>query len=185
MQDLLTAPWPWYIGGPLLGLAIPLLLLLGNKQLGASSNLQHICKLIIPSKLSYFQYDLKEKAWQLFFAGGVILGGAFAYFVMRDPEPVQLAQSTINDLQIMGITNFEGLIPIELFGTDQILTTNGLIFMILGGLLTGFGVRYAGGCTAGHGFMGLSMFSVSSLLAIIAFFAGGLFMTHLIFPFIF
>lgn len=185
MQEFLSSPWPWYVAGPLFGAMIPLLLYFGNKQLGASSSLQHICKLTIPTRLSYFQYDLKEKAWQLFFMAGVVLGAVFVYFFMNNPDPVAISPQTVADLQALGITNFEGLSPVELFGSDQILSRNGLIFMVLGGLMIGFGVRYANGCTAGHGFMGLSQFAVSSLVAVLAFFAGGLIMTHLLFPLIF
>ena len=50
---------------------------------------------------------------------------------------------------------------------------NALQFFI-GGILVGFGTRYANGCTAGHCIMGVSQFALSSILATIAFFVGGL-----------
>ena len=37
------------------------------------------------------------------------------------------------------------------------------------GLLVGFGTRWGGGCTSGHGVCGLSRFSLRSLVAVITF----------------
>ena len=37
MLELLQQPWPWYVAGPLIGLTVPALLLVGNKALGISS----------------------------------------------------------------------------------------------------------------------------------------------------
>ena len=34
LLDFLRSPWPWYVGGPLIGLTVPLLLWLGNKSFG-------------------------------------------------------------------------------------------------------------------------------------------------------
>jgi uncharacterized membrane protein YedE/YeeE len=55
----------------------------------------------------------------------------------------------------------------------------------MGGLLIGFGTRYAGGCTSGHAISGLSNLQLPSLVAVIGFFIGGLLMAHLILPLIF
>ena len=41
-MEWIFEPWPWYIAGPLIGLTVPLLLLLANKQLGISSSFRHI-----------------------------------------------------------------------------------------------------------------------------------------------
>lgn len=42
------------------------------------------------------------------------------------------------------------------------------------GLLVGFGARYGGGCTSGHGVCGLSRGSVRSLVATLTFMAAGI-----------
>jgi len=60
-----------------------------------------------------------------------------------------------------------------------------LSILIFGGFLVGFGARYAGGCTSGHAISGLSDLQLPSLIAVIGFFAGGLFMIHVLFPLIF
>lgn len=43
MSHLFPHPLPWYIAGPLIGLMVPALLLLGNKPFGISSNFRHLC----------------------------------------------------------------------------------------------------------------------------------------------
>lgn len=45
--------------------------------------------------------------------------------------------------------------------------------LILAGLLTGLGTRYANGCTSGHGICGLARLSPRSLVAVVSFMATG------------
>lgn len=180
--DLLQDPWPWYVAGPLMGATIPLLLFWGNKMLGASSSLRHICALW-PTQLPYFQYDIRQGYWNLTFALGVCLGAALCYRYFYETAEVGLAASTIADLQQLGLSDFQGLMPAEVFGPDQFYQPRFWSITLLGGLLLGFGVRYAGGCTSGHGFMGLSQMSKASFLAVIAFFAGGMFFTFVLLPY--
>ena len=60
-----------------------------------------------------------------------------------------------------------------------------LDLLLGGGLLVGFGARWAGGCTSGHAISGLANLQLPSLVAVIGFFAGGLVATHLLFPLLF
>lgn len=46
--------------------------------------------------------------------------------------------------------------------------------LVAGGLLVGFGARMAGGCTSGHGLVGLASLRPASALATAAMFAGGI-----------
>lgn len=46
--------------------------------------------------------------------------------------------------------------------------------LVAGGLLVGFGTRYAGGCTSGHGVCGLSRLSLRSLVATMCFMGSGI-----------
>jgi len=185
MYIIINEPWPWYVSGPLFGLSIPLLLFFGNKMLGVSSALQHICAVAVPTNISYFNYNVKGSFWNIMFAIGILFGGIFTRIFMHNPKAINIADSTREDLQKLGITNFSGMLPEELFGLDQLFSLHGVMLMLIGGFLIGFGVRYAGGCTSGHGFMGLSQGSMASLVAVMSFFAGGTLMTHLIFPLIF
>ncbi|TAM93128.1 MAG: YeeE/YedE family protein, partial [Chitinophagaceae bacterium] len=51
--SILQKPWPWYIAGPLIGLTVPALLILGNKRLGVSSSLRHICAACVPANINF------------------------------------------------------------------------------------------------------------------------------------
>jgi uncharacterized membrane protein YedE/YeeE len=59
--------------------------------------------------------------------------------------------------------------------------TGKLALMFLGGLFIGFGTRLAGGCTSGHGIFGVSNFERASLTSTLAFMAGGVATTALIY----
>src|SRR3989337_2868965 len=131
----LSQPWPWYISGPLIGLMVPVLLLSGNKTFGISS------------KIPFCQYDWKKEIWNLFFVTGILLGGIVVALFLQNPEPVQVNPKLVSELQRYGITNYQGLVPAELFNWENLLSLKGFIMMIVGGFLVGFGTRYAGGCT--------------------------------------
>ncbi len=183
--DILTQPWPWYVSGPLIGLIVPSLLIIGNKQFGVSSTMKDICAICIPNRVAFFKYDLKEQWWNLIFVSGVVIGAFVVGQTIQNPNPIQLSNNTIDDLKLLGITSYQGLIPGEIFNWRNISSGQGFLFMVIGGFLVGFGVRYAGGCTSGHAIMGLSQGSLGSLISVIGFFVGGLIMTHLLFPLIF
>lgn len=185
MLDFLKQPWPWYVAGPLIGLTVPLLLLLGNKSLGISSSLRHVCAMCIPAGIKFFDYNWRKEVWNLFFVVGVAGGAFLATFLLANPDPIIIGERTHNLLLSYGLTDFSGLIPNELFGTAQILSLKGLIFFVIGGFMVGFGTRYAGGCTSGHTIMGLSNLQWPSLVATCCFMVGGVIMTHLILPHIF
>lgn len=184
MIELLSKPWPWYVSGPIIGLMVPLLLILGNKPFGISSSLKHICAACLPAKINFFNYDWKSEKWNLTFAFGVIIGGFIAGNIFRNPYPVAISENAAKDIHELGITDLSGLVPSEIFNFNSLLTLKGLIVMIAGGFLVGFGTRYSNGCTSGHSIMGLSNLQLSSLIATICFFIGGLLMTWIVLPFI-
>lgn len=183
-MSILSHPWPWYISGPLIGLMVPILLIMGNKTFGISSSLRHICAACMPSNITFFQYNWRAQSWNLIFASGIVLGGLVAGYFFANPHPIVLSENTVNDLNTMGIKNHEGLIPVELFSFHSLFTLRGFILMVVGGFFVGFGTRYAGGCTSGHSIMGMSNLQLPSLIATICFFVGGLVMTWFILPFI-
>ncbi|MCP1386294.1 YeeE/YedE family protein [Runella salmonicolor] len=183
--ELIRQPWPWYVAGPLIGLTVPTLLLIGNKSFGISSSLRHICAACFPANISFFKYDWKKEIWNLVFVLGVFFGGMIATNFMENPNAFQLSASTMADLRALGIQDFSGLMPADLFSMEALFSLKGFIFFVLGGFMVGFGTRYAGGCTSGHAIMGLSNLQVPSLIATCCFMVGGFTMTHLLMPFIF
>jgi uncharacterized membrane protein YedE/YeeE len=182
MLDFIKQPWPWYIAGPLIGLTVPALLILGNKSFGISSSLRHICAACIPANISFFKYDWKKEAWNLFFVFGILIGGAVAINLLSNPNPIDVNPKLAAELAGYGITNYDNLIPQDIMNWPALLTLKGFLLMVFGGFLVGFGTRYAGGCTSGHAIMGLSNLQWPSLIATICFMIGGFIMANLILP---
>jgi len=186
MLDLLVKPWPWYVTGPMLGLMVPLLLLVGNKLLGFSANFRHACAAVLPGRASFFRYDWRGVGgWNLLFGLGVLIGAVIAGRFLLGTQEIAIAAATRADLLALGLTDMGGLVPAEIFSWGNILTTQGLTVLVGGGFLVGFGTAYAGGCTSGHGIAGLADFQLPSLIAVVGFFVGGLIGTHLLLPLIF
>lgn len=175
-------PWPWYIAGPLIGLTVPVLLLIGNKSFGISSSLRHICAACVPAKIPFFSYDWKKEAWNLFFVAGILLGGWLTMSLFPAPAGIGVAPQLARELAGYGINDYSALVPAELFNWQALLSARGLIMMVGGGFLVGFGTRYAGGCTSGHAIMGLSTLQWPSLVATCCFMIGGILMANFILP---
>jgi uncharacterized membrane protein YedE/YeeE len=185
MIESLSEPWPWYVAGPLIGLVVPLLLWAGG-EFGVSENLRHICAAVLPTRNEFFRYDWKATGlWNLTFALGIVLGGAVAGTVLASPDPIVISAATTADLEAMGLTTFEGLAPAQVFSWEGLATLPGFVMIVIGGLLVGFGARYAGGCTSGHAISGLANLQLPSLLAVLGFFAGGLLATWVLLPLLF
>ena len=174
-------PLPWYIAGPLVGLIVPALLVAGNKAFGISSNFRHICAAVAPCGLEFFRHDWKRTGlWNLTFLAGVCTGAALAAHVA--PPTVQISARTIEALRGLGVHDFAGLAPHDVFTWASLLTFRGFICVVVGGFLVGFGTAYAGGCTSGHAIAGLADGQLASLIAVCGFFAGGLATTYFILP---
>lgn len=185
-MEFIYQPWPWYVAGPLIAI-IMFLLLYAGKSFGMSDNLRTLCTIAGGKRFSdYFKIDWKSKIWNLIFTVGAILGGFIAHRFLTKSERVELNPKTVADLENLGFNNpGSEYLPPELFSIENLSNPSVVIILIIGGFLVGFGTRYAGGCTSGHAISGLSNLQVPSLIAVIGFFAGGLLMIHLIFPFIF
>jgi hypothetical protein len=177
--EWLSQPWPWYIAGPLIGLTVPALLIIGNKTFGISSSLRHACAICIPSGIPFFTYNWKKETWNLVFVLGILIGGFVATTFISNTNEIVIAAETQKELAALGITDFSGLLPSDIFSWENLFTGKGLLFLVFGGFLVGFGTRYAGGCTSGHAIMGISSLQWPSLVATISFMIGGFLMTHL------
>ncbi|MCY0977246.1 YeeE/YedE thiosulfate transporter family protein [Chryseobacterium wangxinyae] len=184
MIEIIKEPWPWYVAGPLVGLTVPILLILGNKSFGISSSLRHICAACVPANINFFQYDWKKELWNLFFVFGILLGGLLATQFLMNPEEITVNPNLKAELSGYGITDYGNLIPLQLMNFANLLNLKGFIIMVMGGFLVGFGTRYAGGCTSGHAIMGLSNLQWPSLVATICFMTGGFLMANVILPLI-
>jgi len=182
MADLASGPWPWYIAGPLIGLFVPALLIFGNRMFGVSSSLRHLCSALLPGRVEHFRYDWRRTGlWNLLFVAGTGLGG-FLASQWGGSHDVGISEQTRLALTSLGIHDFSGLAPREVFTWSALLTLKGFAAVVVGGLLVGFGSAYAGGCTSGHAISGLADLQLPSLIAVMGFFAGGLIATYFILP---
>lgn len=184
MSELLAflrQPWPWYVAGPLIGLTVPTLLLVGSKSFGISSNLRHACAILLPgaAKPKFLRYNWRAEAWNLTFASGIILGGLLGGVLLANLEPVVLSAAALTSMNELGVNVQPGLLPAALGNLTDIKV---LALLALSGLLIGFGTRYGGGCTSGHAITGLSTLQFPSLIATISFFVGGIISANLLLP---
>jgi hypothetical protein len=146
MIELLKRPWPWFVGGPLIGLVVPRLLIVGNRLFGVSSTFRHYCAACVPSDIPFFRYNWQQKgSWNIKFVAGTVVGAFLAGYVFRNPDPIQISGDTVATLQSMGVHDFHGLVLSDLFNWHNLGTMHGLLLMVGGGFLVGFGSRYAGG----------------------------------------
>lgn len=185
-MEFLTHTWHWSVAGLLIA-AVMLMLNYFGKVFGMSSNLRSLCSMTgVGKKVPFFDWDWKSQRWNLAVVIGAMIGGYVAVHFMSDPSNVNLNPKTIEQLAAMGIDAPNGkLLPDTLFG-NQIFESPKMILILLGGgLLIGFGSRYAGGCTSGHAIAGMSNLQLPSLKAVIGFFIGGLIMSHFLLPLIF
>ncbi|MEZ4910264.1 MAG: YeeE/YedE thiosulfate transporter family protein [Saprospiraceae bacterium] len=185
MMESFLKPWPWYVAGPLIGLIIPTLLIIGNKNFGISSSLRHICASCIPKNIDYFQYNWKKEIWVWMFIGGIFGGALIASTFFSNPDSIHINPKLALELEQYGVTDFSNpFLPTQIFSWESISTWRGFLFVVIGGILIGFGTRYADGCTSGHSIMGLSAMNWPSLVATVCFMAGGFLAANLIVPFI-
>ncbi len=153
MIDFLLRPWPWWFSGILIGLTVPLLYIAAGKAFGLSTSLQHVGSMCTPdTSISYLRnHNWRSGIWNLVFIGGIMLGAMIAS-TWLSAEPATFLPADSNSL----------------LGASRLL---------FGGVLVGFGARYAGGCTSGHAITGLSNLNWPSFVATIFFFIGGLIAT--------
>src|SRR5690606_33147059 len=169
MLELLTRPWPWYVAGPLIGLVVPFVYWYGGKKWGVSSSLQHLCAAVLPAGMAYFRYEWRRQGgWRLALGGGKLAIGLLGGPAVSSAEHViDLAPETRADLAAWGVTDFSGMLPSDFFSFASLLSPVGVLLIVGGGFLVGFGARYANGCTSGHAISGLATLQMSSLAAVL------------------
>lgn len=184
MEDIvnwLTMPWPWYVAGPIIGLMVPVMLLIGSRSFGISQNLEHMVAITQPSiiNIHFFKYDWKASSWSLAFAGGTITGGFLAGWLFANPHPIALSTAAQHMITSWGYQpQTAALVPPEIFG----MSVRNIMLLLGGGILIGFGTRYASGCTSGHAITGLATLQPQSLLAVLGIFGGGLLSAYFLAP---
>ncbi|MEO9590163.1 YeeE/YedE thiosulfate transporter family protein [Rhodopirellula bahusiensis] len=154
--------WSPYVVGLLIGILVLTTLALAGKKIGASSAYSDTAgmlgRLIAPrhiASLPYYQNSKPMIGWTLTIVHGAILGSFFAAWTGGE-----LTGAYLQDMWVAR------------FGADSGFLR--AFVALLGGALMAFGARMAGGCTSGHGISGTLQLAVSSWIAVICFFVGGI-----------
>lgn len=123
--------------------------------------------------------------WIWGFAGGLMIGGAAAVFLLFNGR-IMGASGIIGELvDRSGLANWAervvflaGLIAVPYllamaFGGSETNLTGNWLVIIIAGLLVGLGSRLANGCTSGHGVCGISRLSLRGIVATVFYIVAG------------
>ncbi len=168
MDWLTQVKWSPYAVGIGIGILSWFTWLLSNEPIGCSTTFARSAGMFDrlfrrrgAEEMPYFQEVKPVVDWQFMLVVGIIIG-AFVSSMLSNDFIMQWIPS---------VWRFH-------MG-DNILFR--LIIGFTGGILLGFGSRWADGCTSGHGISGTMQLAVSSWISAICFFAGGIFMAWLLF----
>jgi uncharacterized protein len=161
--------WSPYIVGGLIGVLTWFTLLFSDKPVGASSAYATSAglagKAVAPNftrQLKYYQDNPPKLDWEFVFLAATVLGAFLAAW-----HGAELTQRWLPPF-------WEAR-----FGEGTWLLR--AVVACAGGVLMAFGARMAGGCTSGHGISGTLQLNVSSWIALICFFAGGVILANLLY----
>ncbi|WOF16181.1 hypothetical protein F1737_05400 [Methanoplanus sp. FWC-SCC4] len=162
MLEILTeVTWSPYVAGAGIGILSWLAFLLSDKPIGCSTSYFRTFGLFrkcfkgeCDEKNPYYLKFAPKIDWQWMLVAGIVIGAFISSMLSGVFEiiwvPDMFAQK---------------------FGDDPLLR---LIIAIIGGVLMGFGARWAGGCTSGHGISGTTQLSVTSIVTAACMFAGAI-----------
>lgn len=153
VQAVLVDRWPFWVGGAAIGLFVLIFLAVTGKALGVSTGFYDACAA---------PFDpAARRSWRLPFLVGIVGGGVLA----------ALGAGSLAPTATMGM--FDSVVTASLPAKAAIFTA--------GGVLLGFGARLAGGCTSGHGIVGMALLARSSLVATVVFMVTGFAVTNVMF----
>lgn len=164
ITNALTMPqWSPYIVGAGIGILSWFTFLLSNKPLGVSSAFAKTAGLIEMGlqgknrvlKKPYYQKTVPKIDWGWMLVLGILVGAFIAAAISDD---FCLAWIPAKWKAEVGTS-----VPLR------------LLVAVFGGICVGFGARWGNGCTSGHGISGTLQLSLSSWIAAICFFLGGIF----------
>ncbi|MBI1185635.1 YeeE/YedE family protein [bacterium] len=187
LKDFISQPWLWYVAGPMIAFIMFLLLWMG-REFGISANFRVMCAADGADNLAdFFKFDWSSQGWNLLVALGSVFGGYLAATYFTPNQVAHVSEATVESLKNLNMNFDTGQVPLvpDFYSWEALFTLKGLLVIVVGGFLVGFGARYAGGCTSGHAISGMSALQLGSLYALIGFFTGGLIMTYFIIPLIF
>ena len=168
MEWLSMKQWSPYVVGTGIGVLSWLAFLLSDKPIGCSTAFARTSGMIerlfrggAVAEKAYYKKFTPSIDWEWMLVVGVLVG---AFFSARLSGQFQTAW-----------------VPVKwasAFGDGPALRW---IVSLAGGIIMGVGARWAGGCTSGHGISGTLQLAVSSWLAVVCFFIGGIITAMVIF----
>jgi uncharacterized protein len=168
MDFLTEIRWSPYTVGIGIGILSWLTFLISKKPLACSTTFAKaggmLEKLILGSRVEQKVYYQKIKLtidWQWMLVTGIIIGALISALLSGD-------------------FNWQWVPPLweAKFGSSVL---SRFLVALLGGIILGFGARWADGCTSGHGISGTMQLAVSSWISAICFFISSILAAHLIF----
>ena len=117
--------------------------------------------------------------------GGLLIGLSVALFFILNGRMIGVSgiasnfliskdKKSENLLFLVGLILGPLIYTFILGGEINILISNSLPLLTVGGLLVGFGTKLSSGCTSGHGISGISRFSLRAFIATITFMIVGI-----------
>ena len=172
MMELLTQlRWSPYLVGVGIGVLSWATFLISKKPIACSTTFARLIgmvEMIFGGKKAelkpYYQKLKLVVDWQMLLVLGVVIGAFLSALLAGDFH-----------LQWVPLTWETS------FGADPLLR---VAMALAGGIILGFGARWADGCTSGHGISGTLQLAVSSWISAVCFFVGGVLAAQIIFRFI-
>jgi len=153
--------WSPYVVGAGIGVLSWLTFLVSRKPIGCSTAFVRtsgmIERLFIRERIGEKEYYMEFKPvvdWEWMLVFGVVIGSL-------------VSSLTSGDFRWLWVPARWG----TAFGTQPVVR---IIVALVGGVLLGFGARWAGGCTSGHGISGTLQLTVGSWVSTVCFFIGGI-----------
>jgi uncharacterized protein len=150
MPHILPENVPWYVVGPLMALLVTAMFALTNQPIGASGSYAQVTDRILGKPM--------KEPWRIPFMGGVILGGIVAA-VLRGDGFAGWSYGQLGQLVSPGVL---------------------IVILLVGGIMMGYGARWMGGCTSGHGLCGTASRSPGSFAATGTFFVVAVGVTYIL-----
>lgn len=168
MDFLSEVRWSPYVAGAGIGVLSWLSFLIAKKPIACSTSFAKTSGLIeklfrgggVESKPYYREIRL-DIDWQWMLVIGIVIGASISALLSGDFS-WQWIPSTWESV----------------FGSSRSLR---VAVALAGGILLGFGARWADGCTSGHGISGTLQLVLSSWVSAICFFIGGIVTAHVLF----
>lgn len=168
IEYLTMVRWSPYLAGAGIGVVSCLAFVFADRPLGCSTGFVKarglIAKLVNAKQtagMTYYQEIVPKIDWPFMIIPGIIIGAFLSSYL----------SGTFHIIRVPPLWE-------EAFGSSTAIR---FIAALAGGILLGFGARWTGGCTSGHGISGSIQLSVASIITAACFFAGGIAVAMLLF----